>query len=44
MFIVVIVLLGARARKEREHEGEEKNAEEGGTSGRHGRSSACARW
>ena len=40
--VVVVVSRGARARDEREHEGKEKNADGGETSGRHG-SVECVR-
>jgi hypothetical protein len=40
--VVVVVSFGARARDEREHEGKEKNADGGETSGRHG-SVECVR-
>ena len=40
--VVVVVFSGARARDEREHEGKEKNADEGETRGRHG-SVECVR-
>lgn len=40
--VVVVVFRCARARDEREHEGKEKNADEGETRGRHG-SVECVR-
>jgi len=44
--VVVVVLRGARAHEEGEHEGEEENADGGGTrgtSGKHGVYSVCVR-
>jgi hypothetical protein len=39
--VVVVVLRGARAHEEGEHEGEEENADGGGTRGTSGKHGVC---